>query len=433
VRKFQFPILHRVLTIAALIALAAVPASGAPNYKLKLLHAFCKLKDCTDGLTPDGGLLQDSTGALYGATSTGGKYDEGLVFKLIQNGTTWTEYVLHNFCKSSCTDGANPVGDLIMDKDGNLYGVTFFGYGGHGANGGTFFKLTNEGNGWKFSLLLNFNTHVSFGLAYAGQSKGAPWDGHSPLFGTTLLGGHYQNGTVFELTTDGSKWTYTTIHTFQSASGPNPVLVDSAGNIWGTACCNAKFLAGELYKLAPGTWKQTIVKNFCSAVACSDGSYPVGRLLMDASGNLFGVTYGGGTTGCAQNQGCGVAFERSAGGTYSVIYTFCSLANCADGSNPYYAGLTEDKSGHLFGTTLNGGSGANCSKKGGCGTAFELSNNGGGSWSESVLHSFCNFANCGDGALPQAPVNVIATGEVFGTTTDLGAHGNGGTVFELVP
>src|SRR2546423_3612767 len=122
---FRNTILHRVLAIAAAAVLfAAAPGSAAPQYKLKLLHAFCKQQGCTDGELPEGALLLDGTGDVFGATLVGGKYGYGVVFKLAPNGTRYAEYVLHNFCKNSdtCKD-FNPVGDLIMDKNGVLYGV----------------------------------------------------------------------------------------------------------------------------------------------------------------------------------------------------------------------------------------------------------------------------------------------------------------------
>src|SRR5947208_8950297 len=209
--NFRNAILHCVLAIAAAAILcAAAPGSAAPQYKLKLLHAFCKLQGCTDGELPAGALLRDS-GNLYGATLIGGKYGDGVVFKLAPNGTKWTEYVLHNFCKdpNTCKDYF-PVGDLIMDKNGVLYGVA--GNCGGFAGSGSIFSLTRGAKDWGLRVLHSFpnGEYICSGLAYKGLESGARWDGTSPLFGVTDSGGKYGNGYVYELKPSG--WTYTDIH-----------------------------------------------------------------------------------------------------------------------------------------------------------------------------------------------------------------------------
>jgi uncharacterized repeat protein (TIGR03803 family) len=143
---------------------------------------------------------------------------------------------------------------------------------------------------------------------------------------------------------------------------------------------------------------------------------------MDSAGNLFGTTFDGGSgPNCSDSFGCGVVFERTAGGGYSVIYKFCSQANCSDGWYPE-AALAIDASGNLFGTASNGG--ANDS-----GAAFELKPNG----KEKVLYSFCSKANCKDGDLPGTPLLLDGHGDLFGTTNGGGANGDYGTVFELTP
>ena len=298
---------------------------------------------------------------------------------------------------------------------------------------GSIFSLTRGAKGWGLRVLHTFSGDEAtcFGLAYQGQESGAPWNGTSPLFGVTDTGGQYGNGYVYELKPSG--WTYTDIHNFQTSSYPNRPLVDATGNVFGTVINGGKYGGGLMYKLAAGTWGETVLHNFCAG-ACAEGARPVGKLLMDAAGNLFTMTRDGGLGACNEGDGCGVVSERTAGGSYNVLYKLCSLANCADGADPGNAGLIMDSAGHLFGTTNGGGSALHCASQldGGCGVAFELTESG-GSWSEAVLHPFCNWDNCGDGSYPDASLALDGAGDLFGTTLLLGAHGDGGTVFELIP
>jgi uncharacterized repeat protein (TIGR03803 family) len=423
-----------VPTIAAAAALFALAAPGSASaYTLATLHSFCNWANCGDGVEPFG-LLRDASGNLYGATTGGGKYGDGVAFKLTLNPDTGTykESVLHNFCaRANCADGSNPQGELIMDANGSLYGIAAYG-GKYG--GGAVFKLTHGANGWGLSVVHSFcanpgctdGNRPGVALAYAGQASGAPWDGSSPLFGTTIYGGANDKGAVYQLVPNGAGWTYQVIRSFSSVFDGGPLLVDSSGNLFGTTASGGKYNGGILYRLAAGTWTETTLHNFCNTANCADGYYPWGRLLIDASGDLFGATqFGGSGAHCTDDGGCGVVFERTPGGSYEVIYDFCSAANCADGDNPY-AGVIMDSSDHLFGTTDHGGA------KGDYGTVFELTNNN-GNWSESTLYSFCEKTGCADGEHPLAPLIMNASGDLFGTTYVGGANGSGGTVFELTP
>jgi uncharacterized repeat protein (TIGR03803 family) len=431
----ELPVLFRTLAISAAAALLAPLHIAFAAPVLQTLHGFCHSQGCTDGADPNG-LLQDAAGNLYGTTQAGGKLGYGLVFKLVPNGDgTYKEYILHNFCsRSNCLDGYQPEGDLILDVDGSLYGTTNFG---GSKQSGTIFKLTHKGNGWALKVLHNFCTQFCaagslpvFGLSYLGQSSGAPWDKSTPLFGTTPHGGQSDNGVVYELVTDGSVWTYQVVHKFSSGQEPNAVLVDPGGNLYGTTYAGGKYFGGQLYKLAAGSWKAAVLHNFCVQPNCADGRYPYGKLFMDAAGNLFGTTSDGGLCWGTGNP-CGVAFERPATGEYDVIYKFCFLTGCLDGSEPD-GNLTMDGSGHLFGTTFTGGANSNADCTQGCGTVFQLTNNG-GRWSETVLYSFCSLYPCGDGGLPGWSVLLDQTGALLGTTSKYGPNDKGGTVFRLTP
>ena len=425
-----------LLTIAVVvpIALAPVPSQGAPQYTHKTLHNFCAYTNCADGAGPNG-LLRDRTGNLYGTTNGGGKYGCGTIYKLVRNPDTgqWKEYVLHAFQDDP---GCYPSGNLIMDVDGNLYGTTFesdgcdaFSYGC-----GTIFKLTHGSRALKLRVLHTFcspyqkpcpdGSNPEVGLSYAGQASGAPWDEVSPLFGTTNQGGTHDVGAVYELTVNGSLWSFTVIHSFDSAFYPNALAVNSTGDIFGTTQQGGKYNSGLIYKIEDGTWKTTVLHNFCNTANCADGAFPSSGLLIDDAGNLFGTTLEGGVTSNCGSPGCGVVFERAVGGTYNVLYKFCSLSACADGSKPK-AGLLMDSSGDLFGTTSQGGTAKSW------GTVFELTS---GSWTESVLYNFCKKANCTDGRTPSFdPLIMDGSGDIFGSTFYGGTHGDYGTVFELVP
>ena len=320
---------------------------------------------------------------------------------------------------------ANPAGDLILDKDGNLYGSAVLG----GANNcGAVFELKPNSGSWSLSTIYEFYGSVDgcfpFALTYAGKASGQPWDGSSPLYGTAQFGGAYNSGVVYQLVYNGSYWTQTPIHAFQTSYTPWGLMEDTAGNLWGTTQQGGKYGGGLMYRLASGTWKETVLHNFCNTANCADGNGPNGRLFMDPSGNVFGTTDFGGSN-CSSN-GCGVVFERTAGGAYQVIYNFCSVANCADGAYPQ-GGVIMNSSGNLVGTTRNGGSGG----QDGSGVAFELTNNG-GSWSEKVLHTFCSLSGCTDGEYPFSDPVADSFGRIF-ATSEGGGQSEGGNAFELKP
>jgi len=428
--------LQFVLGMAALaLAFAIAPAASA--YTEKTLHSFCTESDCGDGETPRDGLLMDSSGNLYGTTEFGGKYNKGLVFKLIPNAkkTKYTEHVLKNFCaKAGCPDGAYPDSELIMDVNGNLYGTT---EGGGKHADGAVFKMSPGANGWIISIIHSFcgsppdcpDGGVPYGgLAYAGQASGALWDGISPLFGTTSEGGAQNKGIVYELSPGNSGWTIKTLHSFNPSGGvdsayPGPLLVDPSGNLFGVTYLGGANGAGVLYRLAAGTWKETTLHNFCAEPQCTDGEGGLGRLTIDAAGNIFGVAIDGGSgANCLEPNGCGVAFERTTAGHYKVIYDFCSKANCKDGIEPA-AGLILDGSGNLLGTTHIGGTAS-------FGTVFMLTS--GSKWTEQTLYNFCSAQTCSDGSNPVAPVILDAHGNIYGTASQTGADG-GGSVFKLTP
>lgn len=337
----------------------------------KILHDFDF--NGTDGVNPSGNLILDSAGNLYGVTLYGGNglcnnstEAGGTVFELSPNaGGSWTEKILYNF-GANATDGCSPQGGLVFNA-GNLYGTTA---GGGASNFGTVFELTpTAGGGWSENVLLNFD-----GVGNGSDPLASlTFDGKGNLYGTAWNGGsNHQGGVVFELTpSTGGIWTEKTLHTFSAAGGENPyasVILDKAGNLYGTVETGGSLGHGAVYRLTPddnGNWTETVLHDFDNNGA--DGYEPLGGLVLDAKGNLWGTTFGGGGGAC-KRTGCGTVFELSpafGGGWTETVY---SLSSYAHGYWPA-SNLTFDASGtHLYGTTVNGGANGDCV----CGTVFEF-------------------------------------------------------------
>jgi uncharacterized repeat protein (TIGR03803 family) len=357
----------------------------------------------------------DAAGNLYGTTLNGGTASgSGVVFKLAPDGT---QTVLYSFCpQSSCADGAMPRASLLMDAPGNLYGTTF---GGGAQLSGVVFKLAPDGTE---TVLYSFCPQS--GCADGAQpAAGLIMDAAGNLYGTTLNGGIGSgSGVVFKLAPDGTE---TVLYSFCSQAnctdgqGPQAgLLMDAAGNLYGTTVAGGTGF-GVVFKLAPdGT--ETVLYSFCSQANCTDGFQPFAGLIMDAAGNLYGTTARGGT-------GFGVVFKLAPDGTETVLYSFCSQANCADGAQPV-AGLIMDAAGNLYGTTLSGGTSDQGVKLDG-GVVFALAPDG----TETVLHTFCSpGGNCTDGARPGGLI-MDAAGNLDGTTAQGGIAPGSGVVFALTP
>jgi len=262
-------------------------------------------------------------------------------------------------------------------------------------------------------------------MAYAGLIM----DKEGNLYGTTELGGAYNQGTVFELspTSDGN-WNETLLHSFAGFAGeesdgaqPHAALVfDSAGNLYGTTSFGGSAKCtqgcGTVFKLTPTSGSYESLYMFSGGSA---GQEPYGRLVFDGQGNLYGTTLQGGT---ACTSGCGIVFRLvpgSNGWQESVLYTFLGGS---DAASPY-AGVTFDAAGNLYGTSYAGGSSGN-------GTIFKLAPGSSGGWAESILYSFPGGR---DGKQPMSDLIFDAAGNLYGTAFEGGFPGNYGVVFELQP
>jgi uncharacterized repeat protein (TIGR03803 family) len=232
------------LAVGGAAVAADGPRGAAPVIAEQTLYKFCPQAGCTDGFNPGfGSLLMDGPGNLYGTTFYGGTgYYGGTVFKLAPNGTGWTETVLYNFCSqggSYCTDGAEPNGGLVMDGAGNLYGTA--PYGGK-YNGGAAFQLSPNGSSWTQSVLYSFCSQGGSSCTDGGYPyTGLIMDAAKNLYGTTFAGGAHNGGTVFTLVLTGSGATETVLYSFcaqtSCADGADPaasLIMDGAGNLYGT-------------------------------------------------------------------------------------------------------------------------------------------------------------------------------------------------------
>jgi uncharacterized repeat protein (TIGR03803 family) len=348
-----------------------------------------------------------------------------------QNGP---EQVLYAF--QGGNDGAGPIGDLIFDSSGNLYGTTGTG-GGTDCNCGTVFELSPNGSGgWTETILHSFQG----GSDGSGPSAGLIFDQAGNLYGTTFEGGGVNHlGTVFELSPSGNGgWTETILYSFGGVDGgpegPQAVTFDQKGNLYGTAeggqsdCGVFESACGTVFELSPngsGGWTETVIFSF--PPPGNSGFFPNPGLILDGAGNLYGTTQAGGLGPCDSRLGCGTAFELSpnASGdwTEAVLHSFSSTAG--DGASPL-AGLIFDQSGNLYGTAYEGGTGCGLPE---CGTVFELTPNGSGGWTETTLYGFQSGS---DGANPAAGLNFDKNGNLYGSTVYGGPYAYG-TAFELGP
>jgi hypothetical protein len=319
--------------------------------------------DDSDGEEPRGDLLLDANGDLFGTTESEAGND-GTVFVIEINNGTPTGYAStpNTLFSFSGTDGSLPLGNLITDGSGDLFGTT---YGG-GTNGlGTVFELVNNGGG-DYAL----NTLVSFS-GTGGANPGAnPFgslitDGNGNLFGTTY-GGGTGSGTVFELINNDGNYTPSTLVSFDGTDGSNPhgsLIADANGDLFGTTAQGGAGY-GTVFELVNNDGNYTL--NTLVSFDDTDGSNPQASLIADANGDLFGTTNGGGT------NGLGTVFElvNNGGGDYTLntLVSFSDTSGADPGANPF-GSLIADGTGDLFGTTYGGGTNDD-------GTAFEVTDSG---------------------------------------------------------
>jgi uncharacterized repeat protein (TIGR03803 family) len=422
-----------LLATVILAVLGFCEASFAQSEKI--LHGF--INRGNDGFGPYdfGGLAMDSAGNLYGTTASGnaGSY-YGTVFELSPAPGTgaWSEKILYTFANNG-VDGNDPYGGLIFDKAGNLYGTT---HAGGSAGFGTVFELSPAaGGGWTEQVLHSFVSDSVDGIY---PWSGLVMDASGNLYGTTVEGGTYNYGTIFQLIPQGGGiWTENILHSFNSNGTDgyysySALTLDASENLYGATAYGGAFGHGTVFQLKPSTggrWTEKILHSFNKNGM--DGVGPFGGVTLDSQGNLYGTTLEGGASNSCSDGGyyCGTVFKLtptgSGGWAASILHSFAN--NGHDGYYPY-SSLVFDGSGNLYGTTSTGGAASNDAYGGGI--VFELSPQAGGRWSEKVLHSFSN--NGTDGAYPQSGMIIDGNGNLYGTTV-FGGLGGYGAVFEVTP
>lgn len=396
----------------------------------RILHSFGA--SSKDGWGPGANLISDSSGNLYGTTAYGGGDNVGTVFEwLAKPGGIWTEVELHSFVKDG-RDGQNPLAGLVFDSAGNLYGTTNAG-GVDG--GGIVFELSPPippSTRWVEKVLHTFLANNKDGLY---PSASLLFDSAGNLYGTTGGGGDRAAGTAFELSpTTGGSWTEAVLHSFAPSTkglgdGKNPrtaLIGDPAGNLYGTTSEGGSLGNGTVFELTPstgGSWIETILYSFANGGG--DGAYPLGRLIFDSDGNLYGTTSQGGP------NGGGTLYKLTPspdGWAETVLYFFAPVYPSTDGNYPV-GNLVFDSSGNLYGTTAEGGIG-DCFGLGPvCGIVYELTPST-GAWTETVLHYFDE--NGTDGYYPLAGL-FLGEGGIFYGTTELGGTSSSGTLFAIKP
>lgn len=342
------------------------------------------------------------------------------------------EKVIYTFGTSGFQDGQFPQTGLVRDSAGNLYGTTL----GGGSNGGagTVFRLSKRANGqFADTILHSFDELGGDGFQ---PEAGVTLDSAGNIYGTTAYGGAYGGasgfGVAFELLANpGGGWREKILHSFGHGTDGlvprgGPLVIDASGNLFGVTNAGGLYGQGIVFELslkADGAWAEKIIYNFGNG---TDLSQP-GGLTFDSSGNLYGAASFGGSSG-----GGGIYKLTPMGISWSeqILYNFAN--NGVDGYDPNY-GLVFDPSGNLYGTTAYGGSGnpSNCEPKQylGCGIVFEMTPSVSGAWTETILY---NFTGKPDANYPLSGPAFDAFGNLYGTSL-AGGLGNQGSVYELSP
>lgn len=298
------------------------------------------------GEYPSAGLVRDTAGNLYGSATGGetGNNGYGVIFRV---DTTGTETVLYTFT-GMVGDGEYPVGSLLRDAAGTLYGAT----NGGGASGyGTVFKLDSAGTE---TVLYSFG-----GTDGAFPAGGLVRDAQGSFYGATYNGGAYGYGAVFKLDTNGKE---TVLHSFNVGDGafPSGALVrDAGGALYGvTVQGGANYYYGTVYKVDTKN-KESVLHSFTGG---RDGAYPEASLIRDKVGNLYGTAVQGGDLACyGIKTGCGTVFSLNTRNKETVLHRF---SGGIDGAFPF-ASLVRDGKRNFYGTDYQGGAA-------GYGTVFKL-------------------------------------------------------------
>ena len=364
-----------------------------------VLHTF---GGTGDGHTPGGGLVADGSGTLYGVTPDGGSRGAGVIYKMQTDGTG---YALLKDFDYATNSAQGPIGELVLDGNHFLYGVT--DAGGSGTNGGTVFRLKIDGSG--YLKLHDFNTVAGDGRT---PLTGLALSAGGTLYGVTGNGGTNDSGTIFKLNTDGTG--YAKLHEFAAdysdvLSPDEPLTVGADGLIYGACQYGGPYYEGGIFKIAPDGSGYSLIYT-CGLADNSEA--PVGGVLRLASGVLLGEQQGG-------DPGRGAIYRLQPDGTgFTNVVSFVDAGG--DGFQPQ-SGLTVGTDGFLYGTTFLGGA-----KLGG--TIYKIPAHG---TNLTLLHSF-RAVLVNDGFGPLAAPVAYPDGFLYGTTSAGGTNG-GGILYKIHP
>jgi uncharacterized repeat protein (TIGR03803 family) len=445
----EFPIKSgRLFAMFIVFALQLLIGPNAFSQTLVTMHHF----DAQSGGTePTGQLLADAAGNLYGATLDLAISGNGTIFELSPptTGGAWTETVLYTFLGG--TDGESPNGSLVADAAGNLYGTTY--YGGSSQQYGTVFELvrpTTPGVAWTESVLYRFQGGTSDGYT---PGSGLIFDAAGNLYGETEFGGPCNDGTILKLSppaSSGDPWAETILYSFRysctGADGRMPVgglVFGKGGALFGTTISGTTvgIAGGTVFRLQPpgagqSKWAESVIHNFAGG---SDGRAPYGGVTFGIAGELYGTASAGGENadGGCPNFGCGIVFELSppavAGGEWpeTILYSF---TDGDDGASPF-GRVILDHNGNIYGTTTLGGI-LSAKYPGGGGTVFGLTppSAPGGNWTETTLHAFTGTPS--DQGLTYAGVIFGKNNRLYGTlraNDQVNPPRQYGAVFKITP
>jgi uncharacterized repeat protein (TIGR03803 family) len=405
--------LKNVLLILALIALPMLANAQTES----TVYTFSE----TTSFWPQGALLEDSAGNLFGTTRGGGAYGVGSVMELSPptvSGGAWTLTNLYSFIPYG-NGGYVPMSDLVRDQAGAFYG-TFFSGGDPTCNCGGVYKLVppaQSGGAWTESMLYAFKGNSDGRLPVQTASLALTKSG--TLYGVTSRGGTWDSGVLYQLTTkNGKTYTESVLYSFgdlaDGSTPSGPVVLDSSGNIYGVTSLGGAFNQGTLYKFVPAANGQLATESLLYSFGGSTttGSYPNGNLVFDVGGDIYGVTNGGG-----DDAGDGVIYMLTPTKTAwneSVLFSFTTDT----GTNPIGGLSWNHKTNQLYGTTSSQNM-----HPAGDGTIFKLSPPAvkGGTWTQATLFQFTYRVN---GGYPTGAVTLDSkTGTLYGTAINGGIEG----------
>lgn len=333
--------------VFAVMLCAGTPALGGET----ILYRF---PGGNHGSEPKNGLVFDAAGNAYGTTYYGGSYGWGTVYELQPHKNSWRQSVIYSFRGGQ--DGYNPQGNLLIDGKGNLYGTTpSGGTGGTSGGGGTVFELEPSNGGWTHLVLYSFCSlsDCSDGLTPSGLIV----DKSGNLYGTTFYGGNacydYGCGIVYELSPVNGQWKETVVHSFDNNGDgyyPNPGLTfGKSGELYGTTCCGGGYGAGIVFRLQPGKhgWSEVPLYAFDGSKNNSEAN---GYLTVDSAGHILGTLAGSYNSSCYYQCGSVFKLVRSHGQWVETnVFTFDGV----DGADPN-PGLIKDSAGSFYGSASQG-------------------------------------------------------------------------------